>query len=90
MHLSPTSKLGYLSFNTFLEAVGQKPSVHNVKTSSTEESDLFLEEALVWFNPLKCFFGSEGHVALDRNPVPGYDTLLLRMISGDLFKCISL
>ena len=23
------------------------------------------------------FFGSEGHVALDRNPGPGYDTLLL-------------
>ena len=28
------------------------------------------------------FFGSEGHVALDRNPGPGYDTLLLRMIPG--------
>ena len=36
------------------------------------------------FNPLKCFFGSKGHVALDRNPGPGYDTLLLRMIPGDL------
>ena len=35
---------------------------------------------MVWFNPLWCFFGSEGHVALDRNPGPGYDTLLLRMI----------
>ena len=31
----------------------------------------------VWFNPLLCFFGSEGHVALDRNPGTGYDTLLL-------------
>ena len=39
---------------------------------------------LVWFNPLKCFFGSEGHVALDRNPGPGYDTLLLWIIPGDL------
>ena len=38
------------------------------------------------FNPLKCFFGSEGHVALDRNPGPGYDTLLLRMIPGDLLS----
>ena len=38
---------------------------------------------LVWFNPLKCFFGSEGHVALEKNPGPGYDTLLLRMIPGD-------
>ena len=41
---------------------------------------------LVWFNPLKCFFGSEGHVALDRNPGPGYDTLLLRLIPGDLLS----
>ena len=32
------------------------------------------------------FFGSEGHVALDRNPGPGYDTMLLRMIPGDLFS----
>ena len=41
---------------------------------------------LVWFNPLQCFFGSEGHVALDRNPGTGYDTLLLRMIPGDLLS----
>ena len=33
-----------------------------------------------------CFFGSEGHVALDRNPGPGYDTLLFRMIPGDLLS----
>ena len=38
------------------------------------------------FNPFWCFFGSEGHVALDRNPGPGYDTLLLRMIQGDLLS----
>ena len=41
---------------------------------------------MIWFNPLQCFFGSEGHVALDRNPTPGYDTLLLRMIPGDLLS----
>ena len=41
---------------------------------------------LVWFNLLKCFFGSEGHVALDRNLGPRYDTLLLRMIPGDLLS----
>ena len=40
----------------------------------------------VWFNPLYCFFGNEGHVALDRNPGTGYDTLLLRMIPGDLLS----
>ena len=38
------------------------------------------------FNPLSCFFGSEGHVALDRNPGPGYNTLPLRMIPGDLLS----
>ena len=32
------------------------------------------------------FFGIEGHVALDRNPGPGYDTLLLRLIQGDLLS----
>ena len=37
----------------------------------------------VWFGLIHynaAFFGSEGHVALDRNLGPGYDTLLLRMI----------
>ena len=37
-------------------------------------------------NPLECFFVSEGHVALDRNLRPGYNTLLLRIIPGDLFS----
>ena len=41
---------------------------------------------MVWFNQLQCFFGCEGHVALDRNPGPGYDTLLLGMIPGDLLS----
>ena len=27
-----------------------------------------------------------GHVALDRNPGPGYNTLLLRLIPGDLLS----
>ena len=42
--------------------------------------------SVVWFNPLECFFGSEGHVALDRNPGLGYDTLLLRLIPGDFLS----
>ena len=42
---------------------------------------LFLIDWLI--NPLWCFFGSQGHVALDRNPGPGYNTLLLRLIPGD-------
>ena len=41
---------------------------------------------MIWINPLLCFFGSEGHVALDRNPGTGHDTLLLRMIPGDLLS----
>ena len=28
-------------------------------------------------NPFQFFFGIKGHVALDRNLGPGYDTLLL-------------
>ena len=40
----------------------------------------------VWFNTLQCFFCSEGHVALEKNPGPGYDTLLLRLIPGDLLS----
>ena len=39
-----------------------------------------------WINPLKCFFDIEGHVALDINPGPGYNTLLLRLILGDLLN----
>ena len=61
----------------------------NPCSSSREEvnneilhSDIFV----CLFNPLLCFFGSEGHVVLDRNPGPGYDTLLLRMIPGDLLS----
>ena len=35
-------------------------------------------------NPLECFFGIEGHVALDRNPGLGHDALLLSLIPVDL------
>ena len=37
-------------------------------------------------NPVKCFFGSEGHVELDRNLGLGYNTLLWRLIQGDLLS----
>ena len=47
---------------------------------------LEVDDGLVWFNPLQCFFGSEGHVALERNLGPVYDTLLLQMIPGDLLS----
>ena len=44
---------------------------------------------MIMINPLCCFFGSEGHVALDRNPGPGYNTLLLRLTPGDLLSASS-
>ena len=37
-----------------------------------------------WFIHCSAFWGIEGHVALDRNPKPGYNTILLRLIPGDL------
>ena len=40
---------------------------------------------IMMINPL-CFMGTKGHVALDRNPWPGYNTLLLRLIPGDLYR----
>ena len=42
-----------------------------------------LIDRLIHYN---AFFGSKGHVALDRNPGSGYNTLLLRMILRDLFS----
>ena len=35
-------------------------------------------------NPFECFFGIEGHIALDINLGQGYNPLLLRLIPGDL------
>ena len=35
---------------------------------------------------LNCFFGNEDHVALDRNPGWGNNTLLLQLIPGDLLS----
>ena len=35
-------------------------------------------------NSIVCFWGIEGHVALHRNPGPVYDTILLRLIPGDI------
>ena len=39
--------------------------------------------------PLECFFGIEVHVALDWNPGPGYNILLLRLIPGDILSTYS-
>ena len=40
----------------------------------------------LFINPLESFFYIEGHVAQDKNPGPGYNTLLLRLIPGDLLS----
>ena len=41
----------------------------------------------IWLiNPLECFFGIESDIALDRNPGPRYNTLLLRLIPRDLYS----
>ena len=52
--------------------------------------DVYRNLIFIWFGlgliHYSAFFGSEGHVALDRNPGTGYDTLLLRMIPGDLLS----
>ena len=39
-----------------------------------------------WSIHYSAFFGSECHIALDRNRGPGYNTLLLRLIPGDLLS----
>ena len=41
---------------------------------------------IVMINPLNCFFGIEVHEELDRYPGPEYNTLLLRLIPGDLLN----
>ena len=40
-------------------------------------------------NPLECFLGIEGHVALYRNPGPGYDNPPLAIDPRRSFKCMS-
>ena len=34
----------------------------------------------------ECFFGIEGYVAVHRNPGHGHNTLLLQLITGDLYS----
>ena len=52
----------------------------------TDDCELSLYSYDWFINPLECFFGSEGHVALKGNPGPEYDTLLLRMIPGNILS----
>ena len=36
--------------------------------------------------PFESFFGIDGHVELDRNPRSGYNILLMRLITGELYN----
>ena len=73
-------KLGKYTVPTGNRTPGRRVAVHYATTAPRKlHSDRLI-------NPLYCFFGSEGHEALDRNPGPGYDTLLLRLIPGDLLS----
>ena len=57
------------------------------KTGIYKHTQMYVYTLLYYMiNPLNCFFGSEGHVALDRNSGPGYTTLLFRLIPGDLLS----
>ena len=40
-------------------------------------------------NPLEGFFGIEGYAALYRNPGPGYNTILLRLVPGDVYSALT-
>ena len=37
-------------------------------------------------NPFECFFDFKGHAALDQNSGPGYNTLLMQSIFGNLYS----
>ena len=40
---------------------------------------------MIMINPLECFSGIKGQVALDRNPGWGYNTLILQLIPGNCY-----
>ena len=55
-----------------------------IDASKIEVLDVGISRLII--NPLECFCGIEGHAALNRNPGPEYNTLLLRLIAGDLLS----
>ena len=44
----------------------------------------YFNVSMILNNPLKCFFDIKGHEALDRIPGPGYNTILLWLITGEV------
>ena len=68
---------------------GNKPVIGAMETAYIPHNHtltLYYNHLGCWLmiNLLECFFNIEGHVALDRNPGAGYNTLLLQLILGDL------
>ena len=59
-----------------------------VGKSTDSDSGAFSINELI--DPLQWvyFFGIEGHVALDTNTGLGYNTLLLRLITGDVYSAL--
>ena len=51
-------------------------NVHKWKDNDEKTTKVKVLE-FFFIYPLWCYFSSEGHAALDRNPGPGYNTLLL-------------
>ena len=69
-------------------STSQNTGTHAQKynTWNREEWRRYDDWLINWLIHFSVFFGSEGHVALDRIQGPGYDTLLLRLIPGDLLS----
>ena len=77
--------MGVLSLNDLAVDGTLNTTNQPIYVIQSQATEAFLYK-LIWFNPLECFFGREGHVALDRIPGPGYDILLLQLISRNLLS----
>ena len=58
----------------------------NEQNKKSESTILISVNRFYLIDPFQCFDDIVGHAALDRNPGPGYDTLLLRLIPGRLYS----
>ena len=55
-----------------------------LKKIKLSEKFYSIDISIINNNSIIVLFGNECYVALDRNPGSGYNTLLLRLIPGDL------
>ena len=61
-------------------------AVLGMSTVYLASPDAWPEETMIMINPLEYIFGIEGQVEQDRNMGPGYNTLLLWLVPGDLYS----